>query len=213
MLGDLRAAPLESPLEPVAVLPRACAVSATQALPTLTAAMCGGPWPPAFGLAVRLSKITWLAWHFQAHRTSKSGRRPPRQITARERPDRRHWRIVHAPLAPVLRTRTACSSVSLSAGCAGDRRGVCGLHRAAAVAVRGPVGGRVGARPCRAGAQGPAGRAVLPAPLNRPAGLVSAAVAPAPRRPEGHASPGGRTRWPGPAATGREPSARSTAGC
>jgi hypothetical protein len=75
--------------------PAACAdASVTQALPTLTAAMCGGLWPPAFGLAVRFSKITWLAWHFQAHRTSKSGRRPPRQITARERPDRRHWRIV-----------------------------------------------------------------------------------------------------------------------
>jgi hypothetical protein len=39
------------------------------------------------------------------------------------------------------------------------------------------------------------------------------AVAPAPRRPEGHASPGSRNRWPGPAATGQKPSARSTAGC
>jgi hypothetical protein len=109
---------------------------------------------------------------------------------------------------------TTCSSVSLPAGCANDRRrGVCGLHGAAAVALRGPLGGPVGARPRRAGAQGPARCAVLPAPLNRLAGLVSAAAAPAPRRPGGHASPGGRNRWPGPAATGREPSARSTAGC
>ena len=34
MLGDLRVAPLETPLEPVAVLPRACAASAAQAPPT-----------------------------------------------------------------------------------------------------------------------------------------------------------------------------------
>jgi hypothetical protein len=38
-------------------------------------------------------------------------------------------------------------------------------------------------------------------------------VAPAPRRPEGHASPGSPNRWPGPAATGQKPSARSPAGC
>jgi len=109
---------------------------------------------------------------------------------------------------------TACSSVSLPAGCANDRRrGVCGLHGAAAVALRGPLDGPVCARPRRAGAQGPVRCAVLPAPPNRLAGLVSAAAAPAPRRLGGHASPGGRNRWPGPAATGREPSARSTAGC
>jgi hypothetical protein len=108
----------------------------------------------------------------------------------------------------------ACSSVRLSSGCADDRRrGVCGLRGAAAVALRGRLGGPVCARPCRAGAQGPVRRAVLPAPLNRLAGMVSAAVAPALRQPEGHASPGGRNRWPGTAATGREPSARSTAGC
>src|SRR6266852_4459865 len=60
--------------------------------------------------------------------------------------DRRHWRIVPAPLAPVLRARTACSSVSLSTGCADDRCGVCGLRGAAAVALRGPLGGPVLAR-------------------------------------------------------------------
>ena len=59
VLGDLRVAPLESPLERWP----SCPASAAQALPTLTTAMCGRPRPPAFGLAAQLSKITWLAWH------------------------------------------------------------------------------------------------------------------------------------------------------
>jgi hypothetical protein len=74
--------------------PAACAASTTQALPTLTAAMCGGPWPPAFGLAAQLSKITWLARHLPgaqnvqirtAHASSDHSARSTRLALARVR--------------------------------------------------------------------------------------------------------------------------------